>query len=705
VTESAGKSSRKLSIFKSRSFYVTILSAFVSLLLITVLPIMFFVYRQDKIIISDLTSELIEQNSRTIIEKTSNYFMPALISVELSSRLSELGAISCNDFAQMEMYTLGVLESYPQVSMFFLADEQGNYIRAWRLPDGNTESRIIRAAASPPTDSYVYRDRSFQVSGARESGEIDYDPRVRPWYVGARDTGRNFLTDVYILFRNKKPAITSSHPVYGKAGELIGVWAMDIELDEISNFLRAQKIGRSGIELIINEKGEVVAYPEPSKIIKEENGVLRPVKVEEIGFGPLAAAYREHLATGKPRSLVDWGGSKYIASFVDIPKPFPVQWKIGIIIPLDEIIGRAKLSVILMGAISAFTLAIAVFVAILISRSLTRPVRLMAEATGKIKNFNLEEVVHIPSRTKEIQLMHDAISSMQKGLHAFRRYVPAELVRQLISTGKGAELGGQKKELTILFSDIKGFTSIAERTPPEELMLHLSEYFDELTRIVSHYSGTIDKYIGDAMLAFWGAPLHDDDHAVNACHAGLACQEKIKELNHKWILEGRNPLVTRIGISTGETVVGNVGSIERINYTVIGDNVNIASRLEASNKVYGTEILVTRKTFDAASDKFWFRPIGLVTAKGKKKHVEIYELVGRKSGAKATQAEELCTDFIRGFKAYLSRNWAEACEIFMMLSIKFPHDAPTNFYLERCAKFQVNPPGDEWLGIEYQEFK
>ncbi len=705
MSKSAGKSSRKPSIFKSRSFYFTIVSAFVSLLLITVLPIMYFVYRQDKIIISELTHELLEQNSRTIIEKTGNYFLPALISVELSSRLSELGAISCNDFTQIEMYTLGVLKSYPQVSMFFLADEQGNYIRAWRLPDGNTESRIIRAADSPPTDSYVYRDSLFQVSGVRKIEEIDYDPRIRPWYVGAREAEGSFLTDVYILFRNKKPAITSSHPVYGKTGELIGVWAMDIELDDISNFLKTQKVGKSGIELIINEKGEVVAYPDYSKIIKEENGALRPVKVEEIGFGPLTVAYRQHKITKKSGLLVEFEGNKYIASFIDIPKPFPVQWKIGIVAPLDDFIGKAKLSVILMGGISAFTLGIALLVAILISRGLTRPVRLMAEATGKIKNFNLEEVIHIPSRTTEIQVMHEAICSMQKGLHAFRRYVPAELVRQLISTGKGAELGGQKKELTILFSDIKGFTSIAERTTPEELMLHLSDYFDELTRIVSHHRGTIDKYIGDAMLAFWGAPIHDDEHAINACHAGLACQEKIRELNNKWIKEGRSPFITRIGISTGESVVGNVGSIERINYTVIGDNVNIASRLEASNKIYGTEILVTRKTFDAASGKFWFRPIGLVAAKGKKKHVEIYELVGRRSGKKAKEDEELCTEFTRGFHAYLSKSWAEASEIFTNISIKFPQDHPTGLYLDRCSKFLVNPPGEEWLGIEYQQFK
>ena len=294
----------------------------------------------------------------------------------------------------------------------------------------------------------------------------------------------------------------------------------------------------------------------------------------------------------------------------EFPEPFPMRWKIAVVVPEDDFTGGAKREMIIMLLISSVMLVLAVLLAFVISRGITSPVRLIAEATRKIKSFNLDEKIHIPSRIKEIQLMRDAISSMQKGLHAFRRYVPAELVRQLISTGEGAQLGGHKKELTVFFSDISGFTSIAELMPPEKLMLHLSEYFDELTRILTRHGATVDKYIGDAIMAFWGAPVHDDDHAIRACEASLACQEKIAELNRKWINEGKSALVTRIGISTGETVVGNVGSTERMNYTVMGDNVNMASRLEGANKLYGTQIIVSRQTYEAASKKFLFRPSG-----------------------------------------------------------------------------------------------
>ena len=645
---------------------------------------------------------MIDQTSRTAIEKTRNYFLPASLTVEISARLARLGAISSNNFKQMELYTLGVLKSYPHISMFYFADKYGDYVRSWKMPDGNMETRIIRAAAPSPSNAFLIRDPSFALISVQKSRLIDYDPRGRPWYIGAKKAGTDYWTDIYFLMRNGKPAITASCPVFDKAGKLLGVWAMDIELDQISGFLNTQKIGKSGFELIINKKGEIVAYPVYSLIVRKIDGVLRPVKVEELGVAPLSAGYRKHLINGNSRCTVRSAGRRYIVSFRQFPQPFPERWEIAIVVPEDDFTGGAKKSLVIMVFISAFTLTLAVLLAFIISRGIANSVRLLSEATGKIKNFNLEEKIHVPSRIKEIQLMRDAVHSMQKGLYAFRKYVPAELVRQLINTGEGAQLGGQKREMTVLFSDITGFTSIAELMTPEQLMLHLSEYFDELTRIVSGCRGTVDKYIGDAIMAFWGAPVHDGGHAVHACEAALACREKIAVLNRKWVTEGKSALATRFGISTGETVVGNVGSTERLNYTVIGDNVNVANRLEAANKLYGTQIIVSRETCEAASEKFWFRPLGIVAVKGKSKEKAVFELVGRRIEGEKDPAEELCEQFTRGFNEYANRNWNEACAVFSHLLIKFPQDAPTALYLSRCAQFRENPPGPDWRAVEKQ---
>jgi adenylate cyclase len=686
---------------------VRIVTSLVGLLVLTVVPIMYTNYIDNTQIVMKLTDDLSNQIVKTVIEKTSNYFLPASISVEMSSRLSALGAISCTDDEKIELYTLGVLKAYHQISMFYLADDQGNYIRSWSLADGTVESRIIKTGPTQPTDTLKIWDSKFNVLRTQQATTVDYDPRTRPWYIGAKETRGNFWTDLYVLFRNKKPAITSAHPFYDSNDNLRGIWAMDIELDEISAFLKSLKFAKHGIAFIINAKNQVVAYPDVSQIIKEENGNLRPVRVDELRNTSVVDAFKNYMTTGQNKSILESGGQEFFAYFSDFPKTFPVPWKVALVFPLSDFTGSVKAIFKRTLLLCIAILALAIEMAILIARAITRPIRLLADETKKIKGFNLDEKVNVRSRIKEIQLMSNAIAAMKTGLKAFRKYAPAELVRQLIHTGEEARLGGHKKELTVLFTDISGFTTISERIPAEDLMIYLSEYFDELTRIISEQRGTVDKYIGDSIMAFWGAPVSDEDHAYHACNAGLLCQERLVELNRRWESEGRVVFHTRIGISTGETVVGNVGSSERMDYTVVGDNVNLASRLESVNKLYLTKIVVSHRTYERVSERFWFRPLGIIAVKGKTQETRIYELVGRRNEREGGDNDtvELCTEFTKGFDAYLAKEWDLGCKIFGKLSARFPGDAPTKLYLSRCECHKKSDPGPDWQGIEHLEFK
>lgn len=695
----------KPSIFKSHSFYVKIVTTFIGLLVLTVAPIVSYNYYKNSRMALEWSDDLMAQITQTVMAKTDTYFSPAAVLVEVSARLAEFGALCCSDTSQLELFTLGSLKSFPQISMFFLGDEQGNYIRAWQRPDGTMEARIINRTVSPALNTYKYWDSDFTVIKTETSTTIDYDPRVRPWYIGAKQTRGNYWTDAYILARNKKPAVTSAYPVMDKTGKIVGVWGVDIELEEITGFLKDLKIGKNGLAFIINAKNEVVGCPDISRLAKEENGVLRPVRVEELGLERLTCAFLENQKTGRSKSVIESQGKRYIFSMIEFPPEFPARWKVVLVIPEDDFIGGAKQLIRETLLICLVILAVAILLAVLISRSISRPIKLLSEETKNIKDFRLEGGVEIISYIKEIQLMSQAISAMKSGLQAFRRYVPAELVRQLIHTGEEARLGGQQRDLTVFFSDISGFTGIAERLAPAELMLRLSEYFDDLTRILSAEQGTVDKYIGDSILAFWGAPVADPEHARHACAAALDCQERLMELNRRWESEGKSPFHTRIGISTGETVVGNVGSSERINYTVMGDNVNLASRLEGVNKIYGTKIIVSRATFEASSEHFWLRPLDIVAVKGKNEGTTIYELMGRKTAGEGGDLPKLCAAFTRGFEAYLSRDWDGACEIFAGLARLSPDDAPTALYLSRCRHYRDHPPGQEWQGIEYLEVK
>lgn len=693
------------SIFTSHSFYVRIVTAFVALLVVTVLTIVTYNYYQNKNIVLESADDLMNQISLNVMEKTANFLLPASMVVEISSRLAKSGVLSAADHRQVELYTAGVLKSFPQMCMLFLGDEQGNYLRSWQQPDGNIETRLIQRQTSPPTDIIKYCDPNCKVRRTETSSDIKYDPRNRPWYLGAKAAKRGFWTDLYILFRNKKPAVTAAYPLTDNQGKLLGVWGTDIELDEMSNFLKNLKIGKNGVAFIVNAKNEVVAYPDASRIVKEDNGKLRPVRVEELEIDSITAAFQEYVKTGRHKSVVESQGKRYLASFREFPQSFAAPWKVAVVVPEDDFVGAAKEIIRDTVLICLVILLISVILAILLARAISKPIKLLTKETRKISDFHLEDTPAIKSRIKEIQLMSQAVAGMRTGLRAFRRYVPAELVRQLIQTGEGAHLGGHKRDMTVFFSDIAGFTTIAERLGPEELMLHLSEYFEELTRILSEQRGTVDKYIGDGIMAFWGAPMADANHASRACQAALLCQTRLKVLNQKWAEAGKTVFPTRIGISTGETVVGNVGSSERINYTVMGDNVNLASRLEGVTRLYDTQILVSQATYNQASDEFWFRPVDLIAVKGKTAETTVYELVGKKEGGAADAVGELCREFTRGVRAYLRRDWVMGVEIFGRLRQKFPDDVPVELYFNRCRKYLQKPPGADWKGVTYLKYK
>ena len=260
----------------------------------------------------------------------------------------------------------------------------------------------------------------------------------------------------------------------------------------------------------------------------------------------------------------------------------------------------------------------------LLYRQVTNPIRELVKETEKIKSFDLDEKVNIRAALREIKTLVDAIANMKVGLQSFKKFVPSQLVRQLMESGIEANSSGQRREVTIFFSDVADFTTISESMRPSELSSQLSEYFNELTKIIMEHQGTVDKYIGDAIMAFWNAPVEINDHAKVACRATLKVFQRVSELEKKWAAEGKPVFRTRIGINTGDVVVGNIGSEQRLNYTVIGDSVNLASRLESLNKYYGSNIIVSQFTHEKCADDFEVRTLDYVLVKGKIKACRCY---------------------------------------------------------------------------------
>jgi class 3 adenylate cyclase len=330
-------------------------------------------------------------------------------------------------------------------------------------------------------------------------------------------------------------------------------------------------------------------------------------------------------------------------------------------------------------------------------RGIKIPVLALVAETEKIKNFDLKDKVEIKASLVELEKLIKAIADMKMGLQSFQKYVPANLVRQLIETHQEARIGGKLKELTVFFSDIADFTTITEDLPPNELTLQLSEYFNEVTNIIMEHRGTVDKYIGDAVMAFWGAPIDMEDHALCACRAALACKKRIGDLSARWRSEGKYAFHTRIGLSTGEIIVGNIGSDQRLNYSVIGDSVNLASRLEGLNKDYRTTIIISEATYQKCAQHIEARLLDFVAVKGKLEPVRIYELIGQRGDISPRQKESLSI-FARAIEAYMGRNWDAALTLLRGLKQRDPSDTIADLYIERCEHFKVDPPDASWTG-------
>jgi class 3 adenylate cyclase len=360
----------------------------------------------------------------------------------------------------------------------------------------------------------------------------------------------------------------------------------------------------------------------------------------------------------------------------------------------------AKLKKIILSsvAICIFGLFLSTLIIVLLYRQITLPISGLVQETEKIKNFQLDEKVNIHARLGEIRDLVEAISSMKSGLNSFKKYVPAQLVQQLIQTKQEANVNGQRRELTVFFSDIANFTTISENLRPQELTGLLSVYLNAVTEIIMEQKGTVDKYIGDAVMAFWGAPLEMKNHASAACMAALQIQRKINELGEKWASEGKPVFHTRVGINTGEVIVGNMGSEQRLNYTVIGDVVNLASRLEGLNKSYKTGIIVSKSTYLACKDDVEARVLDFTTVKGKSEIVTIYELISEKGNISAVDAE-FYRKYQVGVKYYTDKNWEMAIKTFEQLAEKRPEDFPTQLFLTRSLKFQSEPPTEDWSDI------
>jgi len=281
---------------------------------------------------------------------------------------------------------------------------------------------------------------------------------------------------------------------------------------------------------------------------------------------------------------------------------------------------------------------------------------------------------------------------------AFSTYLAPSVVKQLIEFPEKLVLGGEERVITAFFSDVQGFTSISEKLSPRELVELLNEFLTEMTDIILKYEGTVDKFEGDAIIAFFGAPNLLDSQAESACKACIDMQKRLAELREVWKIQKRPELKMRIGLCTGAAVVGNMGSKSRMDYTMMGDTVNTAARLEGVNKVYGTYTLISETTYaGAASEDIRVRELDSIHVVGKKEAIRIYQLIGYSHETDKKELE-MIEHYTTGLYAYRARDWEKAIWFFNAALEIEPDDAPAKTMLERCNEYKENPPPKDWDG-------
>jgi adenylate cyclase len=541
------------------------------------------------------------------------------------------------------LFKTALLEQ-PQISSIYVGYENGAWLQVRRISDLSVEQReAFRAPPDADIAIHLIRPtvggelplrRIFEDRQGNEVGQVDlwkygYDPRKRSWFRDTTRADRQLISSPYLSFTVPTPVITVSAPLRGKVQ---GVVAADLKLDTFNDFVQAQRPGEHGIVWIFDTLGSLIAHPDLTQFVAD--AMTHPSRpqlpdIDRFDSG-VAAAVLKGWPGGSPYdgSIEDNQGRDYLFRLAQFN--LGQQYYVSVLMLAaqeDFVQGVRKLQ--LTGLILAIA-AGAAFVPVvwIFGSRMSRSLKSITAQAAKLQKLAAPDTSPVTSSVKEIYELGSTVNLAQRAIWSFARFVPREIVRRVIDSSISTELGGVREEITVVFTDVRDFTMIAESTEPDTLMHQTSRYFSALTDAFLAEGGTVDKFIGDAVMVFWNAPNPQPDHVARACRAVLAGKAAAELLNSQFEAEGLRPFFTRFGVHVGEAVVGNLGSTERMNYTALGNTVNLAARLEGLNKQFGTAILVSEAVYLRVRHHFRFKALESVTAKGMTKETRVFELVG-----------------------------------------------------------------------------
>lgn len=687
----------------------------VLLFVLLVVPIfttmLWFTYTTNDKMTRANAKDLMERFRFEATTNTQNLLKPLDTMVSTAATLASAQPTYFRD-AVSTQYLKNILSHSETISSAYVGFDDGTFRMLMRAPTGlKIQDKVVpnetafasrwidRTVAANPVDSFSFRDKLDNEIGTSQVAAV-YDPRTRDWYKDAAIKKSTALSTPYIFSSSGLPGITIAAPFY-KQGTIAGVVAVDITLDNLSHFLADRVVSPGAMSLIIDEQEKVIAN---SNLKEQVKLVDKKVNLKHIGSLdsdlPALAMVQQAKANDKNNFTFvhPTTEEEYAVSFSSFASDANKRWQVLILAPLDDFSGPLKENNRRLLVFGTLAIILQILFIYFLSRLIAKPLERLERKVNNVRELseNSQNQV-ITSPIREISSLSRAVDTLDHAVRSFAAFVPVSLVKHLIESERQLQLGGKSRFLTVMFCDVEAFSTLAESSPSNELLTRISAYLEVVTLAVNEEHGTIDKFIGDAAMAFWGAPAPLNDHAWHACSAAVRISQRMATLNAQWAAEGLAPLQIRIGIHCDAMMVGNIGSKHRMSYTVMGDAVNLTSRLEEINKEYGTQICVSQSIYREIGERLTLRPIDEVTVKGRRTALNIYELFGVIDSQDPTRGLETSEEVLEqcnltklAYQAYADKNWKKAISLYEDLFNRFPKDQLATNMLIRCQKAVQN---------------
>jgi len=650
------------------------LSVIIVLLLVAIsVPLMLLTYRDGRQSALDSAEHRMQLLSRGTVDAYESLFRDGHSLVTMGAVLPSLAAEPTDYFDAKREFLVRALKGSPHLDAVYVGYPSGAFFQVMRASSSARWREavsapaaavfgmrvVLRAPDQPATSTWYFLDGDGQQIGSGPTRETDFDPRRRPWYRAAVRATEPVSTGAYVSASTQSLTLTLAGTMTGDKAAVIGA---DVLLETISHMLLEQAVSEHSVGYIFDADGELIVHSDPKVMaalvdnLSTRNAGPRALAVNDdpaligevvnqvlartshpaadIASDPVFKAVQD-LLDGTPTSHGDAtefrvGKTPWLARISSFAASHLLDgYRIVIAAPLEDFTAESASLLRKTLSLAAVLVLVGIIVALLISRRISRALVALAADASQIGNLDLEGWTVRRSLISEINMLGRALSSARGAIRTFAVYVPRELVRQIVASGQAAAGAAVKREVTVLFTDIRDFTTISEQHSPEEVVEMLSAYFETMNVIVERHNGVIVQYLGDSIYAMWNAPTENPNHVDDGCRCTLELKAAIDALNAKNAGTGKPELVTRFGLHTGVAVVGSVGAKDRRQYTAMGDTVNVASRLEGMNKQFGTSILVSASVKQKAGDlpHIAFRALGAATAKGRHEQIEVYQLV------------------------------------------------------------------------------